>query len=309
MIGTKEILDIMPETIKKELQSINNFNEVQEVRVRVNKPLMCYRHNNEIISSYITTKEDIKVIVQRISNYSVYAFEEEIKQGYITIKGGHRIGISGDCVIEGGRIKTIKNVSSLNVRICKQIMGCSDSLMHYITENNRIYNTIIISPPKCGKTTLLRDITRNLSNGINRLGLKGKKVAVIDERSEIAGCFEGNPQMDVGIRTDVYDNCIKSEGIMVAIRCMSPDVVICDEIGTKKDIESVIMALNCGINLITSMHGYGVEDMKERFIFKDILDNKVFSRAIILSNRNGIGTLEYVYDIKNNGLIWGNKND
>lgn len=308
-MDTKEILNIMPNTIKSQIANIDKLSKVQEIRLRIGKPLILQVDNNEVIKPYTVAQEDIKSIVQRISNYSVYAFEEEIKQGYITIKGGHRVGICGDCVIENGRIKTIKNISSLNIRICREVIGCSNKLLPYISSKGEILNTIIISPPKCGKTTLLRDMVRNISQGVLSERLTGKKVVVIDERSEIAACYEGIPQMDVGIRTDVYDNCIKSEGIMIAIRSMAPDLIICDEIGTKKDMESVIAALNSGVNLITTIHGFGVEDMYERYLFKELIENNVFKRAIVLSNSKGVGTVDYIFDFKLKTAIWGNKND
>jgi stage III sporulation protein AA len=159
-------------------------------------------------------------------------------------------------------------------------------------------NTIIISPPKCGKTTLIRDISRSLSNGclVNNNKIKSMKVCIVDERSEIGGCYNGVPQLDVGEKTDIFDSCVKSSGIMMAIRSMSPDVIVCDEIGTYDDMNSIIAALSSGINLITTIHGFGIEDLYSKDVFKNILNNKVFQRAIVLSNRKRIGTIEYVYD-------------
>mgnify|MGYP001573549665 FL=1 len=249
-------------------------------------------------------RSDLKYIMQRISNYSIYAFEDEIRQGYITIKGGHRVGLCGICVIENNSIKTIKDISSINIRACKEIIGCADKVIPYIVNNNSIYNTIIISPPKCGKTTLIRDISRQISQGNMGKGFRGKNVSIIDERSEIAGSFKGIPQMDVGVRTDVLDNCPKSQGIMMAIRSMSPDVIVCDEIGTQNDMESILMALNSGISLITTIHGFGIEDLYKRLVFKDIVDNYVFTRGIVLSNKKGIGTIERIYDFTKGIDVW-----
>jgi stage III sporulation protein AA len=304
MMDTKEIFKILPQGIKEIVINLNDLSHLQEIRAKVRRPLMLQLGSKEITTEYTVTQEDLKVIVQRISNYSAYAFEEEIRQGYITIKGGHRVGLCGSCVMEGKRVKTIKSISSVNIRIGRAVKGCSDNVMKYIVENDSILNTIIISPPKCGKTTLLRDMARNLSDGMNSIKLSGKKVCIVDERSELAGCFEGIPQMNVGVRTDVLDSCLKSEGIMMAIRSMSPDVVICDEIGTNSDMESIIMAMNCGINLVTSIHGFGIEDLNKRMVFKELVDNKVFRRAIILSNANGVGTIESIYDFQTNETIW-----
>jgi stage III sporulation protein AA len=288
------------------LVNSSDINKLQELRIKIDKPVIFVSNNKEYIGKYKATTEDLKILIQRISNYSVYAFEEEIKQGYITIKGGHRVGICGKCVLENNTIKTIKNISSINLRICREVIGCSNTLMKYLLDEQQILNSIIISPPKCGKTTLLRDIARNISNGMDYIDFSGRKVCVIDERSELAACFEGIPQMDVGLRTDVLDGCMKSEGIMMAIRSMSPEVIICDEIGAYKDMESIIAALNSGINLITSIHGFGVEDIYERKVFKDVIDNNVFSRAIVLSTRKGICTVDYIYDFKEKNYVWRN---
>lgn len=305
-MSTKDVLYILPQTIKNIIDGTKEINRLQEIRIRINKPVSIYTDKEEIITKYFATKEDMRTILQRISNYSIYAFEEELKQGYITIKGGHRIGLCGSCVIDNNKVRTIKSIAYLNIRICREVKGCSDKLIPYIVEDGRILNTILISPPKCGKTTLLRDICRNISDGItiNSSYFNGKKVCVIDERGEIAGCCEGVSQMDVGIRTDVMDNCLKSEGIMMAIRSMAPEVIICDEIGTYKDVESILMAMNSGVNLITTIHGFGIEDLYKRPVFKDILDNHVFQRAIALSSVNGVGTVEYVYDFNSMERLW-----
>lgn len=301
---TRDVLDILPELIKKEVISSSNGNKIQEIRIKIDKPLMLISNSGEIRTNYISRLEDVKNIIQRISSYSIYAFEEEIRQGYITIQGGHRVGICGTCVLEGQTLKTIKNISSLNIRIAKDVKGCGTSILPHIIKNDNILNTIIISPPKCGKTTILRDLTRQISNGTSLYGLKGKNIAVVDERSEIAACYRGVPQMDVGVRTDILDNCPKSEGIIMAIRSMGPQVIICDEIGTYKDMESIVAALNSGVNVITTIHGFSEEDLFKRPVFKEVIENKVFSRAVILSNRSGIGTIEYIYDFTK-GKIMG----
>ncbi|NSB15794.1 stage III sporulation protein AA [Clostridium beijerinckii] len=298
MIGEEEIVGIFPAKIGNLLKDRLNKEQVYELRIKIGKPILVYSKYGESIINYISTKEDMKSIMQKVSNYSLYAYEEDIRQGFITIKGGHRIGIAGECVMEKGEVKTIRNISSVNIRICREVIGCSNKVMKYITSAYKVYNTIIISPPKCGKTTILRDIARNISSGMPSLGIAGKKVAVIDERSEIGACYFGIPQSDLGIRTDVLDNCLKREGLIMAIRSLSPEVLICDEIGTKGDIEALIMAFNSGVNIITTIHGFTIEDLYKRRVLSDLLDNEILERVIILSNRNGIGTVENVYSIK-----------
>lgn len=298
LIGEEEIIGIFPLTVGNLLRDRLLKEQVYEIRIKISKPILVYSKFGESIINYSATKEDMKIIMQRISNYSLYAYEEDIRQGFITIKGGHRIGIAGECVMDKGEIKTIRNISSVNIRICKEIIGCSNKVIKYIASEDKIYNTIIISPPKCGKTTILRDIARNVSNGISSLGIIGRKVVVIDERSEIGACYFGIPQNDLGIRTDVLDNCLKREGLIMAIRSLSPEILICDEIGTKGDINALLMAFNSGVNIVTTIHGFTIEDLYKRKVFCDLLDNDILERAIILSNRNGIGTIENVYSLK-----------
>nr|WP_142414863.1 stage III sporulation protein AA [Hathewaya massiliensis] len=292
----RRILSILPLDIRKALEKDENLNSIQEIRIRASKQLIYIKNMEEVISDYIVKREDLAYLLKKISNYSIYAFEEELKQGYITIEGGHRVGICGACVIENNKIKTMKDIGSINIRISKDIEGCSKEILKHILRDNRILNTIIISPPKCGKTTLIRDMGKNISDGIPSMAFKGAKVCIVDERSEIAACYRGVPQMKVGLRTDVLDSCPKSYGIMMAIRSMSPEVVICDEIGTYEDIESIIVALNCGVGIISTIHGRGIEDLYKRPVFKEVLDNKVFERAIVLNNKIGRGNIEYIYD-------------
>lgn len=286
----EDLIKIFPSPMIKFLEMYIKENKLQEIRVKIEKPLIINLANEEVVLNYKVTREDIKYILQRISNYSLYAYEEEIKQGFITIKGGHRVGLAGECVMDGGKIKTIRNISSLNIRICREIKGCSKKVMKYIYDGNKVYNTLIISPPKCGKTTILRDIARNISSC-------KKKLAIIDERSEIASSYLGVPQMDVGIRADVLDNCLKSEGMIMAIRSLSPEVIICDEIGTNKDIDALQIAFNSGVNIIVTLHGSSIDDFLKRNVFKELIENNIVQRVIVLGNSKGVGTVENIYDL------------
>ena len=280
------IVKLFPPRVVEALGEYLKDNALQEIRLKIEKPIIITSSKGEVVLSYILGREDIKYILQRISNYSLYAYEEEIRQGFITIRGGHRVGLAGECVMDNGKVKTIRNISSLIIRICREILGCSKKVMKYIVEDKKVLNTLIISPPKCGKTTILRDIARNLSDG-------GKKISIIDERSEIAASYLGVPQMKVGIRTDVLDNCFK--------RSLLPEIIICDEIGTLKDIEALIMAFNSGVNIIVTLHGESIDDLTNRSVFKELLENNVVERVILLSNREGVGTVENVYSLSKGG--------
>ena len=291
------IYKILPEAIGNSIKQFLVEDKIQEIRIKAGKPIILNLAFEEKVLDYIPTREDLRYLITKISNYSLYAFEEEIKQGYITLKGGHRVGLAGECVMSKGEVRTIKNISSLNIRICKEVIGASNKVMKLISENDRVYNTLIVSPPKCGKTTILRDIAKNISNGMYQINLKGKKVTIVDERSEIAACYNGIPQMNVGIRTDILDNCLKKSGMIMAIRSLSPEVLICDEIGTEGDLEALNMAFNSGVNIIVTVHGYDINDIYNRKVFKELIDSCVLERIILLSNRRGAGTIEKVYKV------------
>ncbi|KAA5807623.1 stage III sporulation protein AA [Thermoanaerobacterium thermosaccharolyticum] len=306
-----ELLYSLPLTVRNIIIKLDdNLKEsLEEIRLRIDKPLMIHVNNQEkflsidgkIVNSpklaYIVTSEDCEKALQLISKSSIYAFENEIKNGYITLKGGYRVGICGKCVLENGSIKTIVNVSGFNYRIMRQCIGVSDEIMKYIIKYpNIVYNTLIISPPQCGKTTLLRDIARNISNGMADLDFNGENVSIIDERSEIAACFKGNPQNDVGYRTDVLDSCPKHIGILMMIRSMSPKVIITDEIGKIEDILAIHEALNAGVSIITTVHGKDIEDIMRKKYIDDMLNNREFDRYVILSRKLGAGTIDAILD-------------
>jgi len=314
----EEILTGVSPKIKEIVKSIEEqyITELEEIRLRLGKPLMIHCSSfdymitptgsvtDRICNSYIVSREDCERTIQLLSNYSIYAIEEELKNGYITLRGGHRVGIVGRGIVESGRIKALKNISGFNIRIARQVIGAANSLIKYIVKKgNDVYNTIIISPPQCGKTTLLRDIIRQISCGIEGSGVKGLKVGLVDERSEIAGSFQGVPQNDVGCRTDVLDACPKSSGLIMLIRSMSPEVLATDEIGSKQDVEAIYEAVNAGIRMITTIHGDDLEDILNRPYINEVVKNGIFERMVILSSRYGPGTIEEIIDGTNFSAI------
>ncbi|MBB6216617.1 stage III sporulation protein AA [Anaerosolibacter carboniphilus] len=307
----KEILDALPVHLRQLIQGLPSalWDSMEEIRLRTNQPLLVQSLNRDIFiyvngetgtetsKAYVTSKADLEKTFQLVTDYSVYALEEDIKKGFITIRGGHRVGISGHTVMNGPAIKTIKDISGLNIRISRQKIGISDAYMEYITTSpNNFKNTLIISPPQCGKTTLLRDMIRNLSNGMIRKGFQGFKVGVVDERSEICGSYQGIPQNDVGIRTDILDACPKAEGIMMLIRSMSPQIIATDEIGKIEDVIAIEEALNAGVKVLTTVHGHSLEEVCRRPNLKPLMEQNIFERIIILSNHPRVGTVQSILD-------------
>jgi stage III sporulation protein AA len=315
-----DIFPILPLNIKNLLQRIPEMYllKLEEIRMRQARPLMLVAGNedflvsqegqlsNSIKNSYIVTKEDIFKTLQLVSQNSIYAVEDEIKNGYITISGGHRIGLTGKALLNwDGTLKTLKHISCFNIRVAREIRGAANAVLpHIIDRNNKIYSTLIVSPPKAGKTTLLRDIIRQLSYGVPEYGLKGFKIGLVDERSEIACCHEGVPQNDVGIRTDVIDSCPKGLGMMMLLRSMSPDIIATDEIGKPEDAVAIEEALNAGVTIITTAHGSSLEELKKRPTLKELMEINVFKRFLILGFSNGVGSLEKVINGKNFSVLY-----
>ena len=292
-----------------------DYVKLQEIRLRMNAPLIIVYGNNEYFvtgqselsknpcDAFFVTRNEIKETMEYISNYSLYAFEEEIKQGFLTIQGGHRIGIAGKAILEEEKIKSIKHISFLNIRLSHQIMGCADKVLPYVIHKKEesIYHTLIISPPRCGKTTLLRDLIRQISDGSEYMN--GISVGVVDERSEIGACYMGVPQNELGIRTDILDCCPKAIGMMMLIRSMSPRVIAVDEIGAREDVEAIEYVINCGCKLIATVHGTNMEDIKRKPILGKLVKEGIFERFITLSNQGQVGNLEQIFDERERTLI------
>ena len=232
--------------------------------------------------------------MEYIAGYSLYAYEDELRQGFLTIQGGHRVGVAGKILMGGGKVRSIRYISFLNIRLAHQVEGCADKVMPFIVENGEVCHTLIISPPCCGKTTLLRDVIRQISNG--NAWCEGKNVGVVDERSEIGGAYQGVPQNDLGIRTDLLDCCPKAEGMMMLIRSMSPEVVAVDEIGDYGDIKAIESVLNCGCRLIATVHGSSVEDIEKKPLLQKMVKEHVFDRYIILNGKKKIGSARGIFD-------------
>lgn len=288
MNNLDEILSRLPDSISYELSLLppTITKQIEEIRMRCNQRGMIIYADEEKTLTKIITKDDLKNTLNRLIKFSYYAYEEDLAKGFITISGGHRVGICGKAVVSNSQPILIKEISSMNIRFAKEIKGCANRLIPRLISNNKPVNTLIVSPPGCGKTTLLRDIARNLS-------LRKIKVAICDERSEIAGMYNSIPSFDLGPRTDILDGCEKIYGIPMLIRSMSPDVIITDEIGKKGDFEIIEQCENTGVNLITSIHGTSEEDLKRSLIWP-LVNKKIFKNIIYLSKDDGPGTIKEI---------------
>lgn len=283
----EEILRYMPPSINGILKSYLGNSGINEIRLRADKNLILRFNAREIITEYVVRVEDILNILLSISKNSIYSIQNDINNGFLTIVGGHRVGVTGEVVLENGKIKNIKNISSMNIRIAREIKGAANKLINLVLADKGINNTLIVSPPGVGKTTMLRDLVRQVSNF-------GKNVALIDERGEIASVYNGKAMLDVGTRTDVMSFCPKHIGINLVTRSMGPDVIATDEIGNALDVEAIKSAALSGVNLIFTMHGKDISDLKRNREIKKIIEEGYFDIIVFLSNREKVGTIDKV---------------
>lgn len=293
-----KIINLLPVKIRMIVKrEAPDAGKLQEIRLRIGKPLILIYKGEEIGpkkaegGGHIVSKEEIDELMEYVSNYSLYAFEEEMKQGFITVGGGHRVGIAGQAIMENGRVKNLRYITSVNIRMSHEIQGCGDRVFPYVTKCMRPLHTLLVSPPGCGKTTLLRDMIRQISDGNSFT--RAMTVGVVDERSEIAGCYHGVPQNNLGIRTDVMDACPKAEGMLMMIRSMRPQVLAVDEIGAPEDVQAISYAMHCGCKMLATAHGESMEELERKPVFSRMIEEKRFDRYVILKNR---GEIEAVFD-------------
>lgn len=279
-------------------------NDAQEIRLRAGKPVsVCCSKSTYFISQNgtpvcflkeglaLSDRIDLEESFRNICCYSVYSHQHEIKNGYITMRGGHRAGICGTAVQNAGGVGGVRDISSINIRVARQIDGAADELFEKL--GNKLNGGVLLAgPPSSGKTTLLRDMARQLAGGVRG---DMKKVAVIDERGELAGTHQGFAQNDLGFCCDVLDGYPKGEGILQAIRSLSPEIIICDEMGGQADIAAVEEGLNAGVIMVASIHAGCIEELKRRKQAVRLLETGAFLNIVMLGDRSSPGKITGIY--------------
>ena len=292
-----EIIELFPDILKNPLQAAKvDLWETEEIRVRAGQCLSVRVRGREWRLEVRYTVEEIRQILSYLANYSLYAYEREIRQGYLTLPGGHRLGLVGRAVLEGDRITSLMEISALNLRLAHEKKGCADSVISCLWEQDNLCDTLVVSPPGGGKTTLLRDCIRQISDGTKEH--RGRTVGVVDERSEIAGCCRGVPENDVGMRTDVLDGCPKTLGMRMLLRSMAPEVLAVDEIGSEEDVREIQYAANCGCTVFATVHGDSRDALQNQPNLRKLLETGAFQRLLFLEGRDAPGRIRQVTDYR-----------
>lgn len=310
----QDLLPYFPNPLKGFLASLSgeDVNLLEEIRLRLGRPVtLCFGKENFWLNSsgkkipilegepFIADLALMERTIALLTASSFYALETELSQGYLTLPGGHRVGFTGEGILDKGQIKGMKYLSSLNFRIAREVIGAAKKLTPWLldTKGNRIYHSLIISPPGAGKTTILRDLIRQLSTGVPGM-FSGVNVGLVDERGEIASSFHGLPQNDVGFQTDVLTGCPKGEAMMILLRTMAPQVIAVDELGGEQEIQPLLEVLNAGISIIATAHGRDLEGLRKRPVLGKLIEKGCFERLVFLSIRLGPGTVEKILDHK-----------
>lgn len=300
----------LPEKIRKALSMLDETisQRVEEIRLRAARPLMVYTCDQGMCvgtegkngKPMRVGESDINQIFRAITGKSAYAYQDEIRQGFLTLENGIRAGLAGSATLTDGSIRTYQNISGINFRIPRQMRGIAERLLPFITTGGRLVNTLIVSSPGQGKTTLARDIARSAGSGI---GVAPCKVSLIDERQELAASVRGKPLFDVGDETDVISNVLKHTGVFMALRALSPDVIVTDEIGKSEDLEALREVANSGVTMIATAHASGLTSLLNRLFFRAIIDEALFDRYVVLSATLGRITIEQIHDRTGNSLL------
>lgn len=302
MLDKKKSFDIiakyMPNEALAEFYNLPNTVKLQanEIRLRVGEPaVIMMRDNYHIVGNGRNwSQKDITDVFEKLCDYSVYSHQAELSQGFITIPGGHRAGICGTASIDKSGNRTIKYISSINIRIASEYIGCANELVKNLF-SNKIDGALIAGPPCCGKTTVLRDIALSLSSNDWM-----KKVVIIDERGEIAAMYRGVPQNTVGLSCDVLNGYPKGEGILIALRTLAPNVIICDEIGSEEDASAICEGVNAGVSVIATIHACNIDELYRRNSCKCLLNTGAFKKIAFLKGEGHRCELDNVIEV--NGL-------
>ncbi len=306
----KEATAFLPDALRFPIGAINEkmLDEIKEIRLKRKSPVCIVTSNNKIFLKFdgtgaadaeqaglcIVENSDMDDAVRRLCNYSVHAFQNEMRNGFITVPGGHRVGIAASAITNAqGGMTAVRNISSLNIRIAREIEGAADELIREVL-SEELRSVLIVGEPSSGKTTVLRDAAKRLSD--KEFGYM--RVCIVDERGEISATSEGINRMALGAGCDVLDGYPKAEGMMIALRAMSPDVIVCDEIGSGEDVDAIESVANAGVKLIATIHADSFSQLSRRQQFSKLMQISAFDVAVILCGKHNPGKIKEIVSLK-----------
>lgn len=258
----------------------------EELRLRVGRPMTAVFPQGELpLGTNPVTGRELEQMLELASRASVHTVADQLRRGYLTVEGGHRVGLCGTSVLRDGQIHGLGRLSSAAIRVARQVTGAAAPVERELLDTEgKLCSTLILAPPGAGKTTLLRDLIRMTSQGE---GMAPQRVAVADERGEVAALWNGVPQLDVGERTDVLEGCPKAQALMMLLRAMNPQVLAADEITAPEDVAALISAAGCGVKLLATAHGSGREDLSRRPLYRQLMEARVFERLLLIRTEKG----------------------
>ena len=283
----EEAASVLPVRLRKLAMALPDDQKgaAEEFRLRTGQPLTVLLPSGEVPLDAVVEPEELDTLCDIATEFSRYAAAETLREGYLSVRGGFRVGLCGTAVMKNGVNTNLRDLSSAVVRIARERKGIADELVPGLFREGRFCNTLILSPPGGGKTTLLRDLVRSLSSGSG--GTSPQRIALIDERGEVAVMYRGKPQMDVGPRTDVLDACPKALGIPLVLRAMNPQVIAVDEITVPEDVKAMSLAAGCGVRLLATIHAADVAELLEKPLYRRLLEDRVFRMAVRIVRTDG----------------------
>ena len=285
----EQVAILLPRHLRQRLLTLTAEEKkwVEEIRLRVGQPLTVQQkgQEQEVPYSAPVTENDLRLTLELASQASVHMVLDKLRQGFLTVPGGHRIGICGTTATRDGEIGTMRYLTSLSIRVAKEMPGSADQLLPQLVEKGVFQNTLILAPPGAGKTTLLRDVIRAVSDGGD--GFPARRVGVVDERGELAAVYRGTPQMNLGRHTDILDGSPRAEGLMLLLRGMTPQILAMDEITAEADLEALLTAAGCGVGLLATAHGRTPKELTRRPLYRRLVEERIFRRYISIEDRNG----------------------
>ena len=287
-LAVQQVLRVLPKQLQPRWNELREeeWQRVEELRLRVGQRITAVLPEEErSFRGETVTTRDLEQLMEIASCASVHAVLPQLQEGFLTLEGGHRLGLCGTTVVEEGRIKLLRDLSSASIRVARQFPGIARDAAECLMEDGYLQSTLILAPPGGGKTSLLRDLIRTVSNGEAGRALR---VGVVDQRGELGAAYRGCAQLDLGRRTDLLSGSPKAQGLMLLLRAMNPQVLAVDEVSAPEDVQAILTAGGCGVSLLATVHGTDRTDLKRRKLYCELMESGIFRRLVTIHGRGNL---------------------